>query len=356
MNKIKKSILFTLALLLGASLVLPASQTFAQADSSAALTINPKKSYQIDAGKSIDDKLYVTNNDKRLPLQLNLQTVDFTYDGSGKGVAKFFLDQNKEPTPWSLKPYLDIEQVGQIDPGKTATIKIHIKIPANLGAGSYYSAIWYGNSAPNGGNVGLSASGMTMVFVNVPGKVNEKLTLKQMGIYNGPTQKRPNGGYDFLNFHMPMNVGYTLKNDGNVTESPTGMITLHPYLFGKDVVIDDVNPAGSLALIGDTRTFTPCIKLAKQDVNFEGAKSQANSCVSPGLWPGVYKISLDLYYGWNGNTTKEITGTAIFWYLPYWFIAVFLVVLAFASYYGFKLYRGIRNLLGGAHPKRSRRK
>ena len=58
-----------------------------------------------------------------------------------------------------------------------------------------------------------------------------------------------------------------------------------------------------------------------------------------------------LYYGQNGNNTQEIAGTATFWYLPWWFIILFLIVLALVLFYGWKAYNWVRGKFGKA-PKR----
>src|SRR5690606_31911810 len=83
------------------------------------------------------------------------------------------------------------------------------------------------------------------------------------------------GKYRFFNLNMPLRVGYTLRNDGNVAESPVGSITLQNLFGGSEVVINDMNPNKSLALIGQTRTFVTCIKRASQEVDFEGTRQDA---------------------------------------------------------------------------------
>jgi hypothetical protein len=243
-----------------------------------------------------------------------------------------------------------------IPAGGTKTLKMSVAIPAGHGAGSYYSAIVYSSGAPSGsgGNVGLSASGVTLVFTQIPGQVTENLTLKKFGAYDTKAQGDISG-YKFVMDKEPTTIGYTLQNTGNVTEAPAGTIILKD-IFGRETKIDNVNPTGSLALIGQTRTYNACIKLASQQVDFSGAKSTASTCVNPGLWPGYYHASLDLFYGQNGNLTKEITGGASFWYLPLWFVVTFLVVLAIIVIVLWRLYVGIRRKLTGMQSRRSLRR
>ena len=314
----------------------------ASAQSSAALSIAPKKEYTINSGDSVKDELRIRNLDDTKPLQLSLKVIDFTYDDDS-GTPKLMLDQNAPQTSWSLRSYMTVPGQVTIEPGASQTIPISVAIPKEVGAGSYYSAIMYaaGSEGFNGAtNVGISASGVTLVFATVPGKVNEKLTLKKFGAYQDATTTKK-AGYSFFNFDEPLAVGYTLENKGNVTESPAGAIELRD-LFGHKYTIQDINPTGSLALIGQTRTFRACIKQKKEDVDFDGAKSQATECTTPHLWPGYYRATLTGYYGYNGNTTQEFNGRASFWYLPMWFIIVFIIALIIVGYFIWSVVERIR--------------
>lgn len=349
MKRFKSLVLAAVAVFVTVTYVLPAVPVSAQ--SSASLSIAPKKNYVIDAGDSVDDKLIIRNLDNTQSLQLNLKVIDFTYTDNG-GTPKLFLGADLPQTTWSLKPFLTIPESVTIPPNSTKSVDMSVAIPAGHGAGSYYSAIIYSTGAPDGGNVGLSASGVTLVFTSIPGKVNEDLQLKKFGAYN-PTADGDPKGYMFFTTDEPQVIAYTLENKGNVTESPVGTITVKD-IFGREQIIDNINPAGSLALIGQTRTFNSCIKLKSQDVNFKGTASEANTCASPGLWPGVYTASLDLYYGQNGNNTQEITKTAVFWYMPWWFIILTLLVLLVITYFVWRIVRWVRNkLYGPKMPKKS---
>lgn len=326
MKRLKNMVVVALAAVVTAAYTLVPALPAAAASSSA-LSIEPKKNYVIEPGKSAKDKITIRNMDTKVPLDLSLRVVDFSYTDDG-GSPKLFLDNNAEMTTWSLRPFLKIPDHVTIDPGQSKTIDMDIAIPAGHGAGSYYSAIVYSSGAPalNGGNVGLNASGVTLAFVNVPGKVKEDLKLEKFGAYHDGTQGRA-AGYSYINADEPQKIGYTLKNSGNVVEAPVGSITLKD-LFGRKTTIDNVNPNGSLALIGQTRTFTSCIKTESQELKLSGSAAKSLKCVSPALWPGYYSVSLDLFYGQNGNTTQEITKTGGFWYLPMWFVLIVIVLLS----------------------------
>jgi hypothetical protein len=341
MKRFKSIVVAACVVLIAAAYIMPALP--ASAVSSASLSIVPKKTYAIEPGKSVNDKLTIRNLDSKAPLQLTLRVIDFTFTDDG-GTPKLMLDPGAPQTTWSLKPFLTVPESVTIPAGASKTLDMSVAIPAGHGAGSYYSAILYSSGSGEGGNVGLSASGVTLVFTSIPGKVNENLKLQKFGAYNLATADKK-ADYTSFTVDEPQNIAYTLKNSGNVTEAPVGSITLKG-MFGKSQVIDNVNPNASLALIGQTRTFTSCIKLKSENVDFNGTKSQAATCTSPGLWPGRYTVALDLFYGQNGNDTQEIVSTTSFWYLPIWFIITVLILIAIIALVVWLLVRKIRAKLG----------
>lgn len=350
MKRFKSIVLAAVAVLVGVTLALPAQQVSAQ---SASLSITPKKNYSIEPGKSAKDKLTIRNLDDEQTLDLSLRVVDFTFTDDG-GTPKLMMAEDAEQTAWSAKPFLTVPKTVKIPPNASKTLDMSVAIPKNQGAGSFYSAIVYSSGVSEGGNVGLNASGVTLVFANVPGEVKEDLKLEKFGAYVPPTSANK-GGFTFATMKEPENIAYTIKNDGNVTAAPTGSITLRS-MFGKEYLIQDVNPNASLALIGQARTFTSCIKIKAQDVDFNGARSQAKTCTSAGLWPGYYSASLDLLYGQNGNNTKDLNGSASFWYLPAWFLVVLLILVVVISLGIWRLVVVIRGGSRGSKHKKSHRK
>ncbi|RZL67631.1 MAG: DUF916 domain-containing protein, partial [Variovorax sp.] len=322
MKRFKSIVLAAIAVLVGVALAVPGESVSAQ--SSAALSITPKKNYTIEPGKSANDKLTIRNLDGEKTLDLTLRVVDFTFTDDG-GTPKLMLAEDAPQTTWSMKPFLTVPKTVKIAPNSSKSIDMKVTIPKNQGAGSFYSAVVYSSGTAEGGNVGLNASGVTLVFTNIPGEVKENLKLEKFGAYV-PAAAGKKAGYTFITMKEPENIAYTLKNEGNVTAAPAGSITVKS-MFGKEYQITDVNPNASLALIGQTRTFTSCIKIKSQDVDFNGARSQAKTCTSPGLWPGYYSASLNMLYGQNGNNTKDLSGSASFWYLPAWFLVVLLIVI-----------------------------
>lgn len=327
--------------------VIPPIDTTAQG--SAALSITPRKNYTVEPGRSVNDTLIVRNLDSEHPLNLNLRVVDFTFTDDG-GTPQLMLDEDAPQTTWSMKPFLEIPETVSIEPRGSETLDMSVAIPEGHGAGSYYSAIVYSTGAAEGGNVGLSASGVTLVFTQIPGDVEQQLTIENLGAYDQATRE-----YSYFNTTEPTRIAYTLKNEGNVTESPVGSITLRD-LFGRETVINDINPNQSLALIGQTRTFESCIMQRSEEVDFSGGRSEATVCTEAGLWPGFYRVELAGFYGQNGNNTEELNGTASFWYLPWWFIIISLLVLSYVAYRIWRIVRYIRNRKSNRTPKGAKKK
>lgn len=343
MNRLKSTLLVMCATVIAAASAIAIAPI--SGAESASLSISPRKNYVVEPGKTTNDTLTIRNLDRGSPLNLSLRVVDFSYvDDSG--TPKLMLEEDAPQTVESLRPFLTIPKNVTIEPNSSQTVDMSVAIPANQGAGTYYSAIIYSSGSADGGNVGLSASGVTLVFTEVPGEVSEKLTLEKLGAYDQGASK-----YKYFNGEMPMRIGYTLKNEGNVTGSPVGSITLR-HIFGRETTIHNINPGSSLALIGQSRTFSPCIVLKSQEVNFGGNRSEATACAEPGLWPGYYTVELSAMYGRSGNPTQDLTGTASFWYLPWWFVFLSLAVLAFIGYHIWKIVRHIRRRRSGVQLKR----
>lgn len=313
--------------------------------SSTGLSITPRKNLAIDPGKGVNDKLSIGNLDTHADLQVAIQVVDFTFLDSS-GTPKLMLGKNDPQTTWSLKPYITIPNSIVVPAGQTREISYSVKIPANLGAGSYYSAIEYSATGGNGGNVGLNASGVTLMFVTVSGLAHEDLQLQQFGAYQS-NANTTGGNYINIATHMPQQMAYTLKNNGNVAESPSGGIVMN-YMFGnKPIQISNVNANSSLVLLGQSRVFTTCIQAEKQSVVINGTQGTSNVCTSPGLLPGRYTATLSIFYGQNGNPTRQLSGTASFWYLPWWFIGLFFVFVLLLTLAIWWAVRKVRRMLYG---------
>jgi hypothetical protein len=292
------------------------------------LGITPKLSYTINAGSQRTDTLYVNNLSASQPLNLKLTVVDFKPQDES-GTPKLLQASNEPLTPWSLKKYITLPDFVTINPGQSKQIPFTLKFPASLGAGSYYSAVEYRalNSA-NEERVNVAASAATLLFVTVPGNATEKLDLLQFGAYK-------DGKFKSVFNKAPDSFAYRIKNSGNLSESPGGSIVVK-NIFGHIVAsIDSANPRSELVLLGQTRRFEVCNpKSTKQE-----DVGKKENCKSLNIKPGMYTAEIEMLYGQNGKPSRQIGAKSTFWYLPIWFVILFIVVLLGVAYGIYRLYK-----------------
>jgi len=335
----RTSLVVVAAAVLATMTVQPASAA------SAGLSITPRKNYTIEPGKEIKDKLTIGNLNPTEDLKLSLRIIDFSFmDESGS--PRLMIGQNMSQTTWSLKPFMNLPTQVDVPAGSSKTVDISVKIPQGQGAGSYYSAIQYSSLGDDGGNVNLNASGVSLVFVSVPGTVNEKMTLQKIG--NWQRDEGGTGGkyLKIATEKSPSIIGFTLKNEGNVFEAPVGSATLKDTFGNVVTTISEVNPNTSLALLGQSRRFEACIKPIERALDKDGEASKAVSCDKTNLKPGRYTVDLTAYYGQNGNSTHEVNGVATFWYLPLWFIIAVVAVVLLIAFVIWRIVRKLRSATG----------
>lgn len=320
---------------------------------STGLGVNPRKDLVVYPGKSVSDQLYVSNLNKNVSATVTLNVVDFKASGE-TGTPALQLKENAPQTAWSLKPFLTLPKTVDLGPGESKYVPFSIRIPENQGAGSYYSAIKY-DPKPTDANdeqVIISGAPSQLLFVTVPGKATQLMNLKKFGTYS-IKDGQENGSFKSLWVaKQPDRLAYLVQNSGNVAESPSGSIIIK-NIFGKQVkVIDNVNPRENLALIEQTRRFETCIVTETKEVEQDGRKTKVESCKNPGFLPGIYKANMNLFYGINGSNTQEINAVATFWYLPWWFIGVVVLIIAIIA---FGIYRIRTKLLKTSSHKRKRK-
>jgi hypothetical protein len=286
------------------------------------LGVNPRRDYTIKSGEKVSDVLSVSNLSKTDDLVIDIKLIDFGPQDE-TGSPKLLLTE-KEPTRWSLKPYLTIASNVRVPAGKSIQLPFTIAIPAKVGAGSYYGAIKYsttgGDTANN--NVSLTSSSATLVFVRVPGEANDVLLLNKFGPFT-PNSTGTSGSFGKLYIGTPPKyLSYRLTNKGNVAEQPTGSIALK-NVFGKKIkIFENANPNKSTVLIDQTRRIDLCLneqKITRNDSE-SGREVEETKCNDSNMSPGRYTAQLALVYGDNGSSSHELRSLVSFWYLPVWFV------------------------------------
>lgn len=326
-----KKITRVLSLLLATVTLLTLTAT-TQAQSSNGLGISPRKDYTVQAGKTVTDTLFIQNLSLNQDLQVSIRLVDFGA-ANETGTPALQLEENAPQTPWSLKPFVKVQDSIKIAAGKSANVPISVTIPATQGAGSYYSAIEYTAQNPETKEkVNIAASTASLVFVTVPGNAKEQLVMKQFGTYASNENQTSGGFKSFFLGASPKEFAYRLENRGNIAEQPSGSLLVKD-MFGRTVKeVADANPKKQLVLIGQTRRIQVCMKssvLTSKDPS--GQQSQQAVCDDPGLLPGRYTAQIALYYGLNGNNSQELTATTSFWYFPWWSLILLGVAIVLVA-------------------------
>lgn len=319
------SVVLALSIVLLITLCLQAT-SYAQ---STGLGIMPRKNLTVKAGEQLEDTLYISNLNGKRPLTVTLRVVDFKATDE-TGTPALQLDENAPLTAWSLKPFITVPTTVSLEPREAKYIPISVEVPAGQGAGSYYSAIQY--SAQSSGDetdFTVNAAGATLAFLTVPGKAVEQMSLQKFGTYTMDDGQTTGSFQSFFTTKPPLRFAYLLENRGDVAESPNGSIVVR-NIFGQKVkTVENANPNSNLALRGQTRRFETCIESVTKEIRNtpNGQPLKVQTCKDPGLFPGIYIAELNLLYGINGGTTQEIKTTAIFWYMPWWFIGAILAII-----------------------------
>jgi len=320
------------------------------------LGITPRKNYTLQSGAHVTDTLYINNLNKTQALTVSLRLVDFSAKNQ-TGEPNLDLRANAEQTAWSIKPFVKMPGSVTVPGGQAVNVPITISVPADQGAGSYYSAVEYtAQNTPGQQNVTLAASSVSLLFVTVPGHANEHMQLQRFGAFV-PSSDGTSGNFSSLFFtSTPSTLAYVVQNQGSVAEQPTGSI-LVKNMFGKQVkVIEQANPKTQLALIGQTRRFEACMQQRNTVAKSASGQDQTNVvCESPHLMPGRYTAELAVFYGLNGNTNQEIVGTTSFWYLPAWFLVFLVIVLAALVLGIYLLQRKLRSPSSTTAPKKRKK-
>lgn len=288
-------------------------------DGGSGLQITPTRT-QISAqpGESKDFTITVknvTNTDVTAQAFLN----DFESDGVS-GSPKILAEPDAEPTPYSLRNVLTSISDVDLKAGETKEVKHTLNLPADIAPGAYFGAIRYaavpkGQQAEGDQKVSLTASVAHLVFLEVPGEVNQQIQLL------GVEPRLANSEEKAKFYQKPASVAVKVKNLGNGFSQPFGKVII--TRGSSEVYSYDINNT-------EPRGFV----LPKSERHF------VNNIDKDLKIPGKYKITASVAYG-NGGETVNYTST--FWYLPLWFLGALVVVLAALGTGGWMLYRRMMN-------------
>lgn len=240
---------------------------------------------------------------------------DFEADND-TGEPKLITDDTKQSAASVRNFLLGLDDI-PLAPGEQKDIVIPVQIPSDASPGAYYGVIRYqavpkSEGAQGAGQVALTASVGSLVLIEVPGNITEKIQLQSVKAYlNGKT------GTVFTK--KPTQVGVKIKNLGNSFAKPFGQVQIQ-NMAGKQVGSYELNnstPRGNV-LPSAERTF-------KDDLKGVSA-------------PGRYKIIANISYGSGGEVLNYVS---TFWFVPVWLlivVGVLVLVLIGSAVYLFKRY------------------
>lgn len=253
--------------------------------------------------------------DIKLTLRATLN--DFESDNE-TGNPQIIVDENVERTPYTLRNMLQGLNDVEIEPDGQKTVKLSLDVPGNTPAGAYFGAIRF-QAVPNDSanederQIALNASVAHLVFLDVPGEVNEQIQVEELNV-NRVNGDNVTSGSFFIN--SPNQAALKIKNLGNGFSRPFGRVTLNygnSEVYGYD--LNNTNPRG-IILPNSSRVFKDEIKNVSK--------------------PGKYTLTASVTYGSGGEVA---TYTKSFWYLPLWFLGVVLLLLVLIIGGGYFLYK-----------------
>ncbi len=309
-SRIRKVVISSLAAVL---LLMQSAPVFAQ-NGGNGLSISPTKTeLNIARGKAEVVSIQVKNLTKgKIIAKAYLN--DFEADAD-TGNPKLIVDRTSEASSSSLASFiLGLDDL-TLEAGETKELTLTVQVPEKAISGAYFGAIRF-TSTPaeqnkNEAQVSLNASVASIILVEVPGEITEKIEVKKVSAIL-------DGKFGSFFLKKPNQIGVTVKNLGNGFAKPFGKVLL-TNMYGKMVnsyELNDTVPRGNV-LPGTIRNF-------KNDVK--------------GIhWPGRYTIEADVSSG-KGEILQVRSS---FWFLPVWFIilvAVLLLLIVGAAYYMYRRY------------------
>jgi hypothetical protein len=222
------------------------------------------------------------------------------------GSPRLVLDDSVLPPANDFKRLVQPLSDFKVPSGKSVNISVTIAVPPDANSGGYYGAIRFVPLLPGleDDNVALTASVGTLVLLQVPGNLTQKLDLVQLSAGEGDSAK----GF-FVGGEV--SIITRLKNVGNIHVQPFGKIQIHNF-WGKlihEYEFNDVDPRSNV-LPDSIRKY----------VDHVPEKS----------WFGRYTITANLGFSQGGGDL--INGKAAFWYFSTWvFYGMLLAILILVS-------------------------
>lgn len=226
---------------------------------------------------------------------------DFVANGED-GTPKILLNGSGND-PFSMKNWVVPVPSTTLSPQQIKSLDVTINVPKNASPGGHYCVIRFTGIPPQlkGQGVSLSASLGALVLLTVNGNIKHNLDAQQFTV-----SKNGHPGSFFSS--APLSFSELIRNNGNVQEQPTGLITVKD-MFGRTTAVVLVNTPPHNVLPASTRKFTEQL-----DSSVLGNKHLF----------GHYTATMNLTYGPNKT---PLTAKVSFWVIPWKLILGIVIAL-----------------------------
>jgi hypothetical protein len=304
------------ALLIVFALFSTISRVNAQETSGSGLRISPTRSELSLVPGDSNTITQTVKNVTQNPVTVQPVLNDFESDGV-TGEPKLIGDTNKV-SAYSLREFITLPGDFNLAPDEEKEVVVSVNVPKSSSPGAYFGSVLY-RASPQGssgdGQVALIASVGSLILLEVPGDISEKIQINNISAYLNESS-----GSIFTK--KPDQVGVEIKNLGNSFSQPFGKVTVKDWRGNEIFIyeINDTDPRGNI-LPDSTRLFLN--DLFNVEVKTVNGKEETTE-TSPIKWPGKYTISGNISHG---STGELYSVNSSFWYIPVWLIIVLSVLL-----------------------------
>lgn len=240
------------------------------------------------------------------------------FESNGVTGEPLLIGEADKISAYSLREFLTLPESFDLNPDQEVEVKVNVAVPADASPGAYFGSVLY-RASPVGssgeGQVALVASVGSLILLEVPGDITEKIQINDISGYLG-------GNPGSLFTKKPDQVGVEIANLGNGFSQPFGKVVVNDWR-GNQIFIYELNegsPRGNI-LPDSTRLFLN--DLANVEVStVNGVETETKT--SPIKWPGRYTIVGNISHG---STGEIYTVSSTFWYIPMWLLITLIVGL-----------------------------
>ena len=324
------------AMLAGAFLIALPAMAQDNPTTGSGLRISPTRNELSIVPGDSREVIQTVRNVTQSPVSVEPTLNDFESDGV-TGEPKLIGDP-EVISAFSLRGFIDLPESFELQPDEEIEVKIGLNVPANASPGAYFGSVLY-RAVPLGdqgdGQVALIASVGSLVLLEVPGEITEKIQINDVSAFIQNDDETYSSGSLFTK--KPDAIGVEIENLGNSFSQPFGKVSVKDWR-GNEVFSYELNRVSSGAPRGNilpesTRLFIDELyNVEVKTVNGE----EVTDKTSPITWPGRYEVVGNISHGTSGEI---FTVSTSFWYIPGWLIVLAIVLVVGLVVLAYYLYR-----------------